>query len=181
MGGSGMKHGLVMVDNQDEKTLICRRILESLPDWFGVPQSIDEYCRTVRSHTFWAYYSDEQPVAFLSLLEHNAYTSEIEVMGVVSSNHRQGIGTSLIKAAERYSAEHGNTFLLVKTLDFSSGDESYARTRAFYIAMEFLPLHVLKDYWDEDNPCLLMCKYIEKIEKARLERSRAESAAERGM
>jgi GNAT superfamily N-acetyltransferase len=152
-----------MVDNQDEKTLICRRVLESLPDWFGVPQAIDEYCRTVRSHTFWAYYIDGQPAALLSLLEHNAHTSEIEVMGVVSSNHRQGIGASLIKAAERYSAECGKTFLLVKTLDFSSDCEPYARTRAFYIAMEFLPLQVLKGYWDENNPCLLMCKYIEKV------------------
>ena len=32
----------------------------------------------------------------------------------------------------------------------------YARTRAFYRAQGFLPLQCLPEYWDQDNPCLLM-------------------------
>ena len=157
-----MTYSITEIDRMDDKTAICRRVLESLPEWFGIQSSIDDYCETVRSHMFWAVFNNAQAIAFLSLLEHNTHTSEIEVMGVLVEYHRQGIGKMLVDAAERYCAEHSNTFMLVKTLDFSSDYEPYARTREFYIAVGFLPLQMLKGYWDEDNPCLLMGKCIKK-------------------
>ena len=102
-----MTYSITEIDRADEKTAICRHILESLPAWFGIQPSIDEYCETVRSHTFWAVFDDDQIIAFLSLIEHNAHTSEIEVMGILTEYHRLGIGKSLIQAAERRSAEQG--------------------------------------------------------------------------
>ena len=51
----------------------------------------------------------------------------------------------------------GLSLLLVKTLDGSNPDPFYARTRAFYRAMGFLPLQCLP-LWDARNPCLLMVK-----------------------
>jgi len=157
-----MTYSTTAIDRTDDKAAICRYILESLPDWFGIQSSIDDYCETVRSHMFWAVFNNTQTIAFLSLLEHNMHTSEIEVMGVLAEYHRQGIGKLLVEAAERYCVEHNNTFMLVKTLDFSSGYEPYARTREFYLSIGFLPLQLLKGYWDEENPCLLMGKQVKK-------------------
>ena len=54
-----MTYSITEIDRADEKTAICRHILESLPAWFGIQPFIDEYCETVRSHTFWAVFDDE--------------------------------------------------------------------------------------------------------------------------
>jgi GNAT superfamily N-acetyltransferase len=148
------------VFNPDGKSLICRSVLESLPAWFGVAESIGGYCESVRSHPVWAAFDGGEAIAFLSLLEHNPHSAEIEVMGIRPEFHRKGIGRRLVAAAERYCAGRGKTFLLVKTLDFASDYEPYARTREFYLAMGFLPLQVLDGYWNEENPCLLMCKSV---------------------
>lgn len=64
-------NSITEIGRADEKSSICRGILESLPDWFGIPSAIDEYCETVRSHVFWAVYYNCQAIAFLSLIEHN--------------------------------------------------------------------------------------------------------------
>jgi GNAT superfamily N-acetyltransferase len=66
----------------------------------------------------------------------------------------------LLTAAEEYCKVSGRTFLLVKTLDYSSPDEFYAQTREFYLSTGFLPLQTLDGYWDENNPCLLMGKWL---------------------
>ena len=29
----------------DVKERICRDVLESLPEWFGIPEAIDQFCR----------------------------------------------------------------------------------------------------------------------------------------
>ena len=74
--------------------------------------------------------------------------------------HRQGLGRRLIDAAEQYCRTNGYVYLTVKTLDASAGYEPYGRTRAFYRAMGFIPLEVLPMFWDKDNPCLFLAKYL---------------------
>jgi GNAT superfamily N-acetyltransferase len=144
----------------DVKSEICRRILESLPDWFGMPEGINNYTKSVRSQPFWAVYDGERAVGFIALNEHNAHTAEIDVMAVLPEYHRQGIGGQLMEATTKYCRERGQSFLLVKTIDSSSPDEYYARTREFYLSVGFLPLQVLDGYWDENNPCLLLGKWL---------------------
>lgn len=48
--------------------------------------------------------------------------------------------------------------LQVKTLGARHPDEGYARTRAFYRAVGFLPLEETDDLWP-GNPCLIMVKW----------------------
>jgi len=48
----------------------------------------------------------------------------------------------------------------VKTLDSSAEYEPYERTRGFYLKNGFYPLEVFSLYWNEDNPCLFLVKYI---------------------
>jgi len=146
------------VENADEKTKICRDILMRLPDWFGNPSALNDYTQEVRGLPFYAAFVGGGAIGFIALTLHNAHTAEICVMGITAEYHRGGIGRGLVDKALELCHASGRTFLIVKTLDDSDPYEPYARTRTFYRAMGFLPLQVLKDYWDADNPCLVMAR-----------------------
>lgn len=148
------------VETPDEKSGICNDILRSLPDWFGIEESLADYVNKSRHMPLYAAFDGDRPVGFVAVKAHNAYTSEVCVMGVKQDYHHQGIGRMLIGCCERYCAEHGMEFLTVKTLDESRESVGYARTRAFYLAMGFRPLEVFPLLWDEANPCLFMVKCI---------------------
>lgn len=51
---------------------------------------------------------------------------------------------------------------MVKTLSDKVDFEPYARTRAFYEKVGFEPLVILTEMWDEENPCLIMIKHLER-------------------
>ncbi len=148
------------ITDKDQKSLICEGILGELPNWFGVEESIKEYMLISREMPFYAAYSNENPVGFVAVKEHNQYTAEVCVMGVLQDYHRMGIGKRLISKCEEYCSENGIEFLTVKTLDGSRESKSYEKTRLFYLSMGFRPLEVFKTIWDENNPCLFMSKYI---------------------
>ena len=148
------------VFNIEEKTAICLNILHALPDWFAVENSVLDYAQQVREQTFFAVFEADKPVGFLGLKQHNAYTAEVYVMGVLPEYHRGGAGTKLVQAAEQKCRADGVRFLTVKTLDCSAHYAPYDQTRSFYRKMGFMPLEVFTKLWDEDNPCLFMAKYL---------------------
>lgn len=80
--------------------------------------------------------------------------------GVLPSYHRQWIGRRLLAYAEEALRDDGVRLLQVKTLGPSSFNAAYARTRAFYTAMGFLPLEERFDLWGEDNPYLILVKCL---------------------
>jgi GNAT superfamily N-acetyltransferase len=138
----------------------CRRILQTLPTWFGIPTSVDEYVATAeRSATVIASLRGED-VGFLTLVRHSPYAAEVYVMAVLPELHRRGIGHALLTHAEGLLAADGVEFLQVKTLAPSRPDEGYERTRAFYLASGFRPLEAFPDLWDAENPALQMIKVI---------------------
>jgi GNAT superfamily N-acetyltransferase len=71
---------------------------------------------------------------------------------------RQGAGRRLLAAAEKSCGKAGMRFITVRTLAATHPDTFYARTRAFYDAIGFLPLEIFPALWNADNPCLLMIK-----------------------
>lgn len=154
------------VTNPDIKSTICNTILRSLPNWFGVPESIVDYTKSVRDMPFYACYAndgvsnDDIPIGFVAIKVHNTYTAEVCVMGILSEYHRMGIGCKLIDTCVTYCKEHGHRFLTVKTLADLSPDPDYAKTRAFYLAQGFCPLEVFPQIWDEANPCLFMAMSV---------------------
>jgi ribosomal protein S18 acetylase RimI-like enzyme len=103
----------------------------------------------------------ENIAGFLTVKQHNPYSAELLVLGVHPEFHRQGIGSLLLQAAERFLLQEGTEYLQVKTLGPSHPDESYARTRAFYLASGFRPLEEFPQIWNEANPCLIMIKRLE--------------------
>lgn len=152
---------LSAIDDPDSKAAICERILRSLPQWFGLEESLLEYAAEVRELPFFVVYSgNHMAVGFVALKPQTPFAAEVCVMGVLEEFHRQGVGKLLIAQCCEESRASGRVFLTVKTLAESRDNASYAKTRLFYSSMGFYPLEVFPSLWDECNPCLLMAKYL---------------------
>ena len=138
----------------------CRRILATLPHWFGIAASVKEYVDIAdRSPSVIASHEGGD-VGFLTLVRHSPYAAEIAVMGVRHDCHRRGIGRQLLARAEEQLRADDVEFLQVKTRGPSKPDEGYEKTRAFYFASGFRPLEEFPDLWDAENPALLMIKVV---------------------
>jgi N-acetylglutamate synthase and related acetyltransferases len=163
-----MTHFCTEITDSARKSAICDAILRSLPDWFGIEQSIVEYVNKVRDLPFWAILDDSgEAVGFVALLPHTAHAAEVCVMGVRHSHHRSGCGRQLIEACAGWCRANGVPYLTVKTLAETHPDPGYAKTRQFYTAMGFVPLEVFPTLWDEHNPCLLMVSCTSEQEMSR--------------
>lgn len=140
----------------------CISILRSLPQWFGVETALQAYSTEIdRLPTFLACEASHE-IGFLSLKQHNRFAAEIYVMGVLPEFHRHGTGRALVEIAQQWLRHQSVEYLQVKTLGPSHPDSDYARTRAFYAAMDFRPLEEFKQIWDENNPCLILVKCLER-------------------
>jgi GNAT superfamily N-acetyltransferase len=140
---------------------LCRQLLEELPDWFGIPEAIDEYvARAERSMAVVAV-TERREVGLLTLVRHTAFAAEIDVMAVKPDYHRRGVGRAIVERAERLLALDGVEYLQVKTLADTVEYEPYALTRAFYTACGFRPLQVFPELWDPENPALQLVKCLQ--------------------
>jgi len=148
------------IQSPDERGSICNDVLRSLPDWFGIEEAIVDYVNQSRGLPVFAAFDGGLPVGFVALKQHNAYTAEVCVMGILQRYHRHGIGRELIRWCEESCRSRNMRFLTVKTLDETGNSAEYDRTRAFYLAMGFMPLEVFKTLWDERNPCLFLAKCV---------------------
>jgi len=152
------------IEQPDEKTAITQKIMQSLPSWFNPAESIEKHAVTHRACPFFLAYDGDIPIGFLALKIHNEFTSDIYNMGILESYHRKGIGRRLIETVEKYCLDNGYLYMTVKTLDSSAEYEPYNQTRSFYQRMGFIPLEVFTTFWNEENPCLFMAKYLKARE-----------------
>ena len=151
---------LKLKDRSFEKSKICESILRSLPQWFGIENALLQYVEEIKKlPTLLAVVGDEY-AGFLSFKQHNKYTAELYVMAIYPKYHRQGIGRALIHHTESILCQQGFEYWQVKTLAPSHPSPFYGRTRDFYQAMGFRPLEEFTKLWGEDNPCLIMIKYL---------------------
>ena len=143
----------------DARGAICREMLEALPEWFGIPASVDAYVAAAdRLPMFACFEPAGDVVGFVSVKTHTPAAAEVYVLGVKRAWHRRGIGRALIQAAAQFAHCRGAWFLTVKTLSPSNPDPNYAATRRFYEAMGFVPIEEFPMLWNSDNPCLLMLR-----------------------
>lgn len=148
------------IENPATKSSICDNILHSLPAWFGIEKSIQEYIEGCAALPFWAYKDERGNYGgFIAIKPHSPFSAEIYVTGVKENLHRGGIGKQLFTAAYNYCRDNGYEFLQVKTVDAGLYPE-YDKTRMFYEKMGFKKLEVLPTLWDEYNPCLVMIMSI---------------------
>lgn len=149
-----------IIDDPEEKSRICERVLRALPEWFGIESSIVRYVADVRDRKTWAAFEGAGVVGFLSVTRHFPETAEIHVMGVLRAEHGRKIGSQLVATAARDCAREGVRFLTVKTLSPAHPDAGYAATRAFYRRQGFLPLEEFPTLWGAANPCLFLVKSL---------------------
>ena len=140
------------IECDNTREVIARTILESLPDWFGIPESTEEYIADSKGRPFFCAYADDVPVGFLYLKETGRHTVELAVMGVLKEYHRQGIGRKLFLEAKNEAKRIGYSFIQVKTVQMGSYD-IYDDTNRFYLSLGFKELDVFPTLWDECNPC----------------------------
>jgi GNAT superfamily N-acetyltransferase len=140
---------------------LCRQLLDELPDWFGIPEAVDEYVVRAERATAVVAIANRLEVGLLTLIRHTEFAAEIDVMAVTPDYHRQGVGRGMLDRAEALLARDGVDYLQVKTLADTVEYEPYARTRAFYAACGFRPLQVFPDLWDPENPALQLVKRLE--------------------
>ncbi len=139
---------------------MCRRILGTLPTWFAIHESVEDYVSVAgRSPTVIASI-DREDVGFLTLVHHSPYASEVCVMAVLPDYHRRGIGRTMLRHAEGALGRAGVEFLQVKTLSARHPDEGYKRTRAFYLAYGFRPLEEFPTLWGPEHPAQQLIKVV---------------------
>lgn len=140
------------IQDREEKERIARRVLESLPEWFGIAESREEYIRESVDQPFFACYVGGQAAGFLCLKETGKATAELPVMGILPAFHRHGLGRALFDRAKAYAQARGYSFLQVKTVQMGRY-EIYDRTNKFYLSLGFQEFEVFPTLWDAHNPC----------------------------
>lgn len=126
--------------------------MESLQNWFGIPEAREEYIAKSVNQLFWCAYNDDAIAGFLYLYETGKDTVELYVMGVKKEYQRMGIGKALFNAAYQSAKISGYSFIQVKTVQMGKY-ENYDNTNLFYLSLGFKELEVFPTLWDVCNPC----------------------------
>ena len=146
------------ITQADEKAQIVEEVLLDLPDWFGLPDSTQEYIEQSKQLVLFSAQHNETLLGFITLKETSCDTCEIHCMGVKKEYHHKGIGKLLFNQFEKY-AKYKYDYIQVKTVDEGKYPE-YDQTISFYKSVGFMKLEVFPTLWDEWNPCLIMIKKI---------------------
>jgi ribosomal protein S18 acetylase RimI-like enzyme len=86
---------------------VCGEILESLPDWFGLPDVNAGYIESLHRLPGYVAVDGDRVVGFLAIETHSPTSAEVTVMGVRPDAHRGGHGRALIDAAIGRSRTRG--------------------------------------------------------------------------
>lgn len=140
------------IQDDKQKMIITREILESLPEWFEIPEGRENYIKDSVGKEFVSAYKDNEPIGFLYLTKTGKNTLELAVMGVKKEYHRMGIGRKLFENAREIARKAGFSFIQVKTVKMGTYAD-YDKTNLFYLSLGFKELEVFPTLWDEANPC----------------------------
>ncbi|GAA0741216.1 GNAT family N-acetyltransferase [Ideonella azotifigens] len=147
--------------SQGDVSSRCEAILRSLPDWFGIEESLLEYVRDSVLHPTWVAQDTDGPAfGFITLREHFPSSFEVHCLAVHADRRRSGCGLALMQASEAWAKTRGARFMQVKTIAAGHPSLAYAETRAFYERVGYLPLEVFPDLWHPRNPCLQLIKAL---------------------
>lgn len=147
------------IDDRREKDAVSREVLYDLPEWFGMPESTEEYIHDSQEKPFLACYINDELAGFVVLNATSKDCAEIFVIGIKKQFHRMGLGSALLEAYEMMAKKKGYTYAQVKTVQMGRYKE-YDMTNRFYIAMGYKELECFPTLWDEWNPCQIYIKYL---------------------
>ena len=154
-----MKIEIREVINKEEKEEISKEVLYDLPEWFGLPESTENYIIDSQDKPLLACYVNDEVAGYIVLNATSKDCADIFVMGVKKKFHRMGIGSKLNNAFEILAKKLGYTYSQVKTVKTGCYKE-YDITNKFYIAMGYKELEWFPTLWDEWNPCQIYIKYL---------------------
>ena len=154
-----MKFIVKEIIDKKEKENIAREVLNDLPEWFGLPESTENYIKESQEKPFLASFNNDELVGFVVLGTSSPDCVEIFVMGVKKKFHHKGAGRELNKVYEDLAKSLGYTYTQVKTVQSGHYDE-YDITNKFYKAVGYKELEVFPCLWDENNPCQIYVKYL---------------------
>ena len=157
--GGLMEFTIKEITDKKEKEIISRDILNDLPEWFGMPESTEEYIKDSQDKPFLACFIDNEAAGFVVLNATSKDCADIFVMGIKKKYHRMGVGRKLNDAYEEMAKKLGYTYSQVKTVKMGHYKE-YDITNHFYISMRYKELECFPTLWDEWNPCQIYIKYI---------------------
>lgn len=141
--------------DSDSDAVACDAIIASLPGWFGMEEGIRECAAAVRTQPGLVAEIGGSVAGFLTLARPYPSTPEISWLAVHARHRRRGMGRALIEAVSDQLRAEGDRIVVVKTLsDRTDPGPEYAETRAFYLALGFVPVVELDLY--PDNPIQLL-------------------------
>ena len=104
------------ISDKKEKEAISREILNDLPEWFGMPESTEEYVVDSQDKPLLACFIHDEVAGFIVLNATSKDCADIFVMGIKKKYHRMGIGTKLNAVYEAMARKLGYTYSQVKTV-----------------------------------------------------------------
>lgn len=138
----------------------AERILRSLPQWFGIEDSLQEYVRDSEAMPTFAASDDDGIVGFLTAKEHFPGAWEVHCLAVHAAWRNRGVGRGLHLHVEQWLAARGVRMLQVKTLGPSRASAAYDQTRGFYTALGYQPLEEFPLLWGPGLPVLQLVKML---------------------
>lgn len=150
--------------NNDEAENGCRKITDSLPEYFGIPEANERYAKGVRELTTFGAILNGICIGLIACETPFPNNMNIYWMAVKKEYLGQGVGTALLKYAEVYFSKKQFETMTVETLSPSENDPNYMKTYAFYTQNEFEPLFELNTY-GPDFKMVYLYKKIEKMMK----------------
>lgn len=143
----------------DQAKRLCRRIIDDLPEYFGLPECNDHYVSGVQNRANFAIKINNEYIGLLSLDFPYPQNSNIYWMGVLRRYHSHGYGQLLVSTARSEAVRLGAKTMTVETLAPNEADENYLKTYRFYEKQGFLPLLNLKPEgyeWTMVYMCLVL-------------------------
>jgi len=156
-----MEYRIIEIIDEVDKSGYADLILRKLPEWFGNETALENYINTVSEYPFWAAFDGAKCIGFFSGKIHYNRTGDIYVCGIDPEYHRKRIGTILYNELEKYCVKNGCEYLIVQTLSETVQYEPYLRTIKFYKKLGFKELISFREYWDKENPLLIMIKNLD--------------------
>ena len=81
--------------DKKEKESISKEVLYDLPEWFGMPESTQEYVDDAMDKPFLACFVEDKLAGYVVLNATSEDCADIFVMGVKKEFHRKGIGQKI--------------------------------------------------------------------------------------
>ena len=132
-------------------------ILASVPEWFGIPEATAQYVVDAGRLPSYLAVDGDEVVGVALLAEHFPESRELHLLAVRRDRHRQGIGRLLVETVVADLRQAGVRLLEVHTVGPSHEDEGYARTREFYLALDFVAMTELRRI-DWNGPTLILVR-----------------------